>query len=185
MALGPKQMGEAILRNLEGKTGKTLEQWISIVKNAEVSDKKSVMDLLKNTYGVGHFQAQKIFESLNGKDMYDNTEEFIPSIFNNPELLNAYKKIETTISKFGKDVRIQPCKTYIPFYRKNQFALIKVAKDNKVIIGLNLSDDFKQNRFKKSKTVGSDRINYLTTIDTISDFDSEIIEIIKSAYKNN
>ena len=58
MALGPKEMGEAILRNLEEKTGKTLEQWISIVKKSKLSDKKSVMDFLKNTHVVGHFQAQ-------------------------------------------------------------------------------------------------------------------------------
>jgi len=64
MALGPKQMGEAILRNLEEKTGKTLEQWISIVKKSKLSDKKSVMDFLKITHGLGHFQAQKIVTNL-------------------------------------------------------------------------------------------------------------------------
>lgn len=185
MALGPKQMGEAILRNLEEKTGKTLEQWISILKKAKVSDKKSVMDFLKNTHSLGHFQAQKIFECFDGKDMYENTDDFIPALFNSSDLLKAYKKVETTITKFGNDVRIQPCKTYIPFYRKNQFALIKVSKDKKVIIGLNLPDDFKNERFKKSKTGGSERINYQTTLETISDFDKEIIEIITSAYNNN
>lgn len=143
------------------------------------------MDLLKNTHNLGHFQAQKIFESFDGKDMYDKIEDFIPGLFNTVELLKAFKKIEISITKFGKDVRMQPCKTYIPFYRKNQFALIKVSKDKKVIIGLNLPDDSKNERFKKSKTGGSDRINYQTTLDSISDFDKEIIEVIKLAYNNN
>lgn len=185
MALGPKQMGEAILRNLEEKTGKTLEQWISIVKKSKLTEKKSVMDFLKNTHGVGHFQAQKIFECLEGKDDYENTDDFIPALFSTPDLLKSYKKLETTISKLGKDVRIQPCKTYIPFYRKNQFALVKVSKDKKVIVGLNLADNFKHERFKKSKTGGSERINFQITLDSISDFDKELIEVIKSAYSNN
>lgn len=185
MALGPKQMGEAILRNLGEKTGKTLEQWISILKESKLEDKKSVMDFLKNTHGVGHFQAQKIVEHLEGKDAYENTDDFIPALFNTPDLLEAYKKIETTISNFGKDVRIQPCKTYIPFYRKNQFALVKVSKDQKVIVGLNLADNFSHERFKKSKSGGSERINFQTTIDNVADFDNELIEVIKLAYSNN
>jgi len=185
MALGPKQMGEAILRNLEEKTGKTLEHWISIVKESKMEEKKSVMDFLKNTHGIGHFQAQKIFECLQGKDAYENTADFIPALFNTPDLLHLYQKIETTISKFGNDVRIQPCKTYIPFYRKNQFALVKVSKDKKVILGLNLADDFSHERFKKSKTGGSERINFQTTINNIADFNKELIEVIKSAYNNN
>ncbi len=185
MALGPKEMGEAILRNLEEKTGKTLEQWISIVKKSKLSDKKSVMDFLKNTHGVGHFQAQKIVERLEGKDAYENTDDFIPALFNTPDLLKTYKKIENTISKFGKDVRIQPCKTYIPFYRKNQFAIVKVSKDKKVIIGLNLADNFSHERFKKSKTGGSERINFQAKMNKIADFDNELIEVIKSAYNNN
>ena len=88
MALGPKQMGEAILRNLEEKTGKTLEQWISIVKESKLEDKKSIMDFLKNTHGLGHFQAQKIVEHLEGKDAYENTDDFIPKLFNTPDFLS-------------------------------------------------------------------------------------------------
>lgn len=43
MALGPKQMGEAILRNLEEKTGKSLEQWLTIIKKkSKLADKKSI-----------------------------------------------------------------------------------------------------------------------------------------------
>lgn len=185
MALGPKQMGEAIIRNLEEKTGKSLEQWLDIVKKSKLTDKKSIMDFLKNTHSIGHFQAQKIFECFQGGDTYENTEDFIPAIFNSPELLKAYKKIETTINQFGKDVRIQPCKTYIPFYRKNQFAIVKTSKDKKIVIGLNLDDTFKHDRFKKSKTGGSERINFQTTLETLADFDKEIITIIKSAYDKN
>jgi len=155
------------------------------VKESKLSDKKSVTDFLKNTHGVGHFHAQKIVEHLEGKNAYENTDDFIPALFNTPDLLHVYQKIETTISKLGKDVRIQPCKTYIPFYLKNQFALVKVSKNKKILIGLNLADNFSHERFKKSKPGGSERINFQTTINNIADFDKELIEVIKSAYANN
>lgn len=185
MALGPKQMGEAILRNLEEKTGKSLEQWLTIVKKSKLTDKKSIIDFLKNTHSVGHFQAQKIFECFQGEDAYENIDNFIPSLFHSSDLLKAYRKIESVITNLDNDIRIQPCKTYTPFYRKNQFAIVKVSKDKKIVIGLNLDETFKNDRFKKSKTGGSERINFQTTLDTISDFDKEIIEIVKTAYAKN
>lgn len=185
MALGPKQMGEAILRNLEEKTGKSLERWLTIIKKSKLADKKSVMDFLKTNHSVGHFQAQTIFEQLSGTNEYENSDEFIPALFNTADLMKAYKKIENAILKFGKDIRIQPCKTYIPFYRKNQFAILKTSRDKKIVIGLNLDDNFNHDRFKKSKSGGSERINFQTTLNTIDDFDKEIISIFKTAYEKN
>lgn len=58
-------------------------------------------------------------------------------------------------------------------------------KGQKVLIGLNLADNFSHDRFKKSKTGGSERINFQTTINNIADFDKELIEVIKSAYTTN
>lgn len=185
MALGPKQMGDAILRNLEEKTGKSLEQWHDILKKSNLTDKKSQMDFLKNTHQAGHFQAQKIIETYSGTDVYERPEDLISVLFNTPELMKFYKKTENIILKTGKDVRIQPCKTYIPFYRKNQFALIKVSKDKKIIIGLNLDKDFRNSRFQKTKTVGSERINFQITLESTDDFDKELITIIKTAYNTN
>jgi predicted transport protein len=185
MALGPKQMGEAILRNLEEKTGKTLEQWLTILEKSKLTDKKPAMDFMKNTHGIGHLQAQMIFERFSGQAAYENTADLIPALFNSADLMKAYKKIETAVLKIGSDIRIQPCKTYVPFYRKNQFALVKVSKDKKIVIGVNLDDDFKHSRFKRSKAGGSERINFQTTLETIADFDKEIIEVITSAYTKN
>mgnify|MGYP006205345573 CR=1 FL=1 len=116
----------------------------------------------KNTHSVGHFQAQKIFECFQGEDAYENIDNFIPSLFNSSDLLKAYRKIESVITNLDNDIRIQPCKTYIPFYRKNQFAIVKVSKDKKIVIGLNLDETFKNDRFKKSKTGGSEMMQGIT-----------------------
>lgn len=64
MALNPKQMRDAILRNLEVKTGKSLAQWLVIVRKSGLTDRKTIVDYLKKEYGVGHFQAQTIWENF-------------------------------------------------------------------------------------------------------------------------
>ena len=62
MALGPKEMGEAIIRNLKAKTGKDLPEWIDVVKQSGHTEKKVIIGFLKDEHKLGHFQAQKVVE---------------------------------------------------------------------------------------------------------------------------
>ena len=63
MALSPKEMEQAIIKNLPEKTGKSLEQWVQVLAEAGISHKKEQIALLKQTHGVGHFQAQTIIKA--------------------------------------------------------------------------------------------------------------------------
>ena len=63
MALSPQEMETAIIKNLPEKTGKSLEQWVELLAKENLSDKKEQMSLLKETHGVGHFQAQTIIKA--------------------------------------------------------------------------------------------------------------------------
>lgn len=185
MALDPKKMGEAVARNLKAKTGKSLEEWLEIVKESNLQEKKPVMEFLKKEKGLGHFQAQRVFEEFKGIDEYGNREMLPELLFNDKKTMKIYKKIKSTIQKLGKDIEARPCKTYIPFYRKNQFAIVYPTKNDEVIIGLNLSEVFHHEKFTKKKTRGSKRINFQTTLQTIQDLDDSILAVIKEAYHNN
>ena len=70
MALGPKEMGEAIIRNLKDKTSRDLDQWIEVVRQSPLTKKRAVMRMLKERHGLGHFQAQKVYERASGTDPY-------------------------------------------------------------------------------------------------------------------
>jgi predicted transport protein len=185
MALDPKAMGEAIARNMKSKTGKTLEEWVKIVKKSKLIDKKEVIQFLKKEKGLGHFQAQRVFEELKGINEYGNREDFITILFQNSKTKKIYKKIESSIKKIGKDITVKPCKTYIPFYRKNQFVIVYPTKNDEVVIGLNLSEVFSHDRFKKGKTKGSQRINFKATINNVKEVDASILSAIQEAYNNN
>lgn len=183
MALGPKQMGEAILRNLKGKTGKDIHGWISIVKSSGLTEKKEVLSYLKAEHGLGHFQAQKVFEAFSNVDPYDEVDGFVDLIFDTKHTKEIFLSLGKEILKLGNDVRVQPCRTYIPFYRKNQFAIIS-AKGAQVILGANLQNG--NSSFQPAKNIGgSSHINYQATIKNITDVDRELIDIIQESYKRN
>ena len=56
----PEEMEAAMIRNLPEKTGKSLEEWCAILSDSGLSEKSSMKKHLKETHGVGHFQAQTI-----------------------------------------------------------------------------------------------------------------------------
>ena len=56
----PEEMEKAIIRNLQEKTGKSLEEWFAVLKASSLSQKVELKQELKKVHGVGHFQAQTI-----------------------------------------------------------------------------------------------------------------------------
>lgn len=185
MALGPKQMGDAIIRNLKEKTGKTLQEWMTFVKAENLADKKEIITFLKTKNGLGHFQAQKIYEHFNGQDKYQDPSIFAKEIFDTKESKELYEFLKSKLLELGNDVRIQPCKTYIPFYRQNQFAILTKSKSGEITLGLNLPENYNNPKFSKKSKKGSERINSETLFGKTSDFDQLATEAILTAYKTN
>ena len=60
MGLSPKEMENAIIKNLLEKTGKSIDEWLRVLLEENLPDKKEMKSCLKEKYKVGHFQAQTI-----------------------------------------------------------------------------------------------------------------------------
>lgn len=114
-------------------------------------------------------------------------EKLITNLFKdkNPLLRPAYRQILEEIQKIGDDIKVKPCKTYIPFTRNKQFLIVKPSKVN-LKIGLSLPDDFEHAKLEKAKGLGgSNRINFQTTIISRDKIDEDLIELIRQAYEYN
>jgi len=60
MGLSPQEMENAIIKNLPEKTGKSLNEWLTILLEENLSNKKEMKSCLKEKHKIGHFQAQTI-----------------------------------------------------------------------------------------------------------------------------
>ena len=56
----PEEMEKAMIRNLPEKTGRSLQEWIAVLKESGLSETRELKTFLKKTHGVGHFQSQTI-----------------------------------------------------------------------------------------------------------------------------
>ena len=86
--------------------------------------------------------------------------------------------------ELGKDVRVSPCKTMVPFYRKHVFAQVKPATNTRVDLGF---------AFKDMKPAGKllstggfekgDRISHRIPVGSVEEIDKEVRKWLKQAYE--
>lgn len=83
----------------------------------------------------------------------------------------------------GKDVKVCPCQTMVPFYRKHVFAQVKPTTQTRIDLGFCLRG------IKPTKRLLStggekkgDRITHRIEIRSLKDIDAEVRKWLKAAY---
>jgi predicted transport protein len=173
-----------MIQNIKEKTGKSLEDWIVIVKKQNFEKHGQMIKYLKTehdfTHGYANLVALKAREADAGsveekddlvKEQYEGKEHFIP----------LYEKLVTGIKKFGDDVEIAPKKKYVSVRRKKQFAMLTPASKSRFEIGINLKDHPEEGPLQainKASAMCSHKID----VNVPDEIDAKVFEYLKKAY---
>ncbi|MCZ7603989.1 MAG: DUF4287 domain-containing protein [Melioribacteraceae bacterium] len=174
-----------MIENLHKNTGKTLEQWVEIVKKENFVKHGEMLKFLKEKHGLTHGFANLVAHKTRGSDAgsAENTSDLITKQYQGKEHLKPiYDKLISEIKKFGKDVEIAPKNAYVSLRRKKQFAILNPATKTRFEIGFNLKGEEAKGKLvtEKPNSMCSHKIN----IADISEIDKEIIAWMKKAYDN-
>jgi len=118
------QAEKTMLDNLYKNTGKTLDQWIEIVKKQNFEKHGQIIKFLKEKYSFTHGFANLVAHKSKGSDAgsVKDKNELIEKQYNGKEhFLPIYNKLLSEIKKFGKDMEIAPKNAYVSLRRKKQF----------------------------------------------------------------
>jgi predicted transport protein len=178
----------AIRSNMKEKTGKTLEQWVKLVKKDGPADPKSWRGWLKSAHGLGHVTAGVVAMEAQGKDrigVYEKPDELVDAMYSGPkaDLRPIHDALVKVASKLGKDVQVSPCKTYVALRRKKQFAIVKPSTKTRVDLGLCLPDIEPEGRLEPAKSAGSDRVTHHIKLESAKEIDAEVKRWLKAAYE--
>jgi predicted transport protein len=135
------QAEKTMLDNLYKNTGKTLEQWMTIVKQKNFAKHGEIIKFLKEEHSFTHGFANLVALKSRGTDAasVENKDELIEKQYKGKEHLKPlYDKLIAEILKFGKDIEIAPKNAYVSLKRKKQFAILQPATKTRFEIGLNL-----------------------------------------------
>ena len=180
---------------LKEKTGRSLEEWIALVKKEGPKDEKSRRGWLKTKHKLGTNSAWWIAERAEGKGGEEDTPEayleaavhYVEQQYAGPKekLRPIYDELLKLGKSLGEDVKACPCKTIVPLYREHVFAQIKPTTNSRIDLGLALTH-YKGKLPKRIVETGGlakkDRITHRIELTSTAEIDGEVKKWLRTAY---
>jgi hypothetical protein len=179
------KMEESYATNLKERTGKTLEQWVELVKASGPPTEKERRVWLKEQHNLTTNYAWWVAERAEGRssDDYD-PEALVEALFaGKAGLRPLYDELLKLGLGLGADVKACPCKTMVPLYRRHVFAQLKPTTRTRLDLGLALKDaPFSDRLLDTGGRAKDDRITHRIAIATADDIDDEVRRWLRAAY---
>jgi Domain of unknown function (DUF5655)/Domain of unknown function (DUF4287) len=186
-------MVENIMAGMKQKTGRTVEEWIQLIEKQAPAGEKERRAWLKEKHGLGMNYAWWLAEQSLGKgddgspETYlKQAEEYVAKMFSGAKagLRPIYDALLKLGRSLGNDVKVCPCQTIVPFYRKHVFAQIKPATQTRIDLGLALKDIKAPKRLIDTGGFAKkDRITRRIEIGSLAEIDDEVKKWLKKAYE--
>jgi len=179
---------------LPHKTGRTLEEWVELVKQSGPPTEKERRAWLKENYKLGMNSAWWIAERAEGKPNEGESPEaylrqaevYVGEMFAGARapLRPLYEELLQVALATGNDVKACPCKTIVPLYRKHVFAQIKPSTNSRIDLGLSLAKTRTPKRLIETGGLEKgDRITHRIPLTKASEIDGELKKWLRTAYE--
>ena len=174
---------ETMINNMPEKTGKSLEEWLVILKNENFEKHGLAVKFLKTEHGVTHGYANTIV-ALSRKTPESNTVDLVANQYKGKEhLAPIYALLKKKIQAFGKDVEFAPKKTYVSIRRNKQFALIQPSTKKRIDLGINLKGKAPEGKIEASGSFNA-MVSHRVRLESKEDVTKDVLAWLKEAYQN-
>jgi hypothetical protein len=184
-----EQAVETQLKNIQAKTGKTLEQLADLVRASGLEKHGEIRDFLKGELGLGFGDANAVAHACRkgeggGPDAPAAAPEAAPSsgdLYTGPKaaLRPIHDSLIEAVESFGP-FEISPKKGYWSLRRKKQFAMVGPATQNRVEVGINAKGLAAAERLAEVPAGGM--CQYKVRLGDVLEVDEELIGWLRQAY---
>lgn len=127
---------QSLMANLQAKTGRTLEAWVTLARKEGPAEGRACQAWLK-AQGLGTTQASLVAQRAGAgpAQAFDDTPEgylaaapgYVAAQYGGKKaaLRPLFERLAERARTLGADVKICPCETIVPFYRNHVFAQVK------------------------------------------------------------
>lgn len=175
---------QTMIDNLQKNTGKTLEEWIGLVKLQGFQKHGEIVKYLKEHYSLTHGFANLIALKTRGSDAESIAVEqnLVELQYKGKEKLKEiFDYLLAQITQFGRDIEIAPKNAYVSLRRKKQFATLQPATKTRLEIGINLKGRAEAGKLVAITTANA-MCSHKINVASVDEVDVEIIAWIKEAY---
>ena len=174
---------QTMIDNMPEKTGKSLSEWKTILKEKSFVKHSEGVKYLKAEHNVTHGFANTIVTLSKEED--NSSEDLVENQYKGKEnLIPIYKELISFLKSLGEDVTITPKKGSVSIIRKRQFILIKPATKTRIDLGFKLKDKPTTKRLENSGPFGT-MCTHRVKISELIEFNEELKKWIKEAYEKS
>jgi predicted transport protein len=186
MAASPQEMKANMIAGLREKTGKSLEEWLAILRASPASKHKEFMTLLKTEYGVTHGFANMIALQALQSDSHtaEDTDALVDAQYAGAKatLRPIYDAVLAAATAFGDDVEASPKKAYVSLRRNKQFAIVQPSTSTRLDVGINLNGVESAGRLETSGSFNG-MVSHRVRIASPDEVDDQLVGWLKQAYE--
>jgi hypothetical protein len=186
-------MTQKWVETLKEKTGRSLDEWLKLLKKSGPPTEKERREWLKSDHGLGTNTAWWLAERAEGKgdetsdpDAYLRAaEKYVEDMYAaKAGLRPAYDALLKIGLGMGKDVKACPCQTIVPLYRNHVFAQIKPTTKTRIDMGFALGARKAEGRLIDTGGYAKkDRITHRIPICSVGEIDDEVKKWMRAAYE--
>ncbi len=179
MATRPEDSLAKMVAALKDTTGKSLDEWKTVISAAGLQKHGEIVTHLKTEYGISHGYANQI--ALRRHDVAADSDPIETLFGNRPLAFGLYQDLVNRIQGFGDDVDIAPKKANVSIRRKKQFALLQPAAD-RLDVGINLPGLEPTDRLEASGSFNA-MFSHRVRVRSAESIDEELLGWLKRAYE--
>jgi Domain of unknown function (DUF5655)/Domain of unknown function (DUF4287) len=179
---------ETQLKNIQAKTGKTLQQLGEVLRKSGLTRHGELRDFARRELGLGHGDANTLVHTVLKSDGASaaaatgaSTDDVLAEIYSGAKaaLRPIHDAFMAEIGKFG-EFEIAPKKGYVSLRRKKQFAMIGPGTKTRVDIGINMKGVKGTDRLVELPPGGM--CQYRVAVTDAREVDQDLIGWLKQAY---
>ena len=188
MPSGLDQARETQLKNIQARTGKTLDQLRTVIKKSGLTKHGEIRTMLQKELGLGYGDANSLVMFALQSDGQSaaaasgaSTAELVAVIYSGKKepLRPIHDRVMAAIGSLGP-FEIAPKKGYLSLRRQKQFAMVGPKTVTTVEVGLNAKGLKGSSRLTVMPPGGM--CQYTVRIAAVSEVDKELVGWIKAAY---
>lgn len=170
-------------RNIESQTGRSVAQWVELVKAEALEKHGQVVAWLKSTHNLSHGHANHIAKAASTAASPRPTDDPVGHLFEGDKaaLRPLYHRLIEIALDLGADVEIAPKKANVSVRRRKQFALIQPSTKTRIDLGLILPGREPAGRLEASGSFNA-MFTHRVKLATLDEIDSDIEAWLREAY---
>jgi hypothetical protein len=177
------------LSNIEKRTGKSIEELSTLVRESNLRKHGELVAMLKNTLGMGHGDANLLVhiarrpaQSGEASEPERSLDGVLGELYTGPRaaLRPIHEQLQEELDRWG-EFEWLPRKSYVSYRRKKQFATIGPATKTQVEVGLNMKGVAATDRLEALPA--GQMCTYRVRLAEVGQVDAELLGWLRTAYE--